>query len=187
MEEIAPQQYRGPAPEKTDVAKNTEIKTNDIKTAPPVEEVPSDKGGVQKQIQEIAPIKKIDPEPAPVEKEIAVPFPFKEKKVLIYFKHNSNELPDQSFERLNQIADYLLHNPDASIDIKGFTDSTGSYTYNVSVSGFRANTIKTFLVGKGIDIARIKTFGLGPENPIATNKTEEGRRKNRRVEIEFNK
>ena len=45
--------------------------------------------------------------------------------------------------------------------------------------------IKTFLVGKGIDSARIKTFGLGSINPIATNKTEDGRRKNRRVEIEL--
>jgi len=186
MEEIAPQQYKGPAPEKTDVAKNTEVKTKDSKTQPPVIKVPDDKRIVKKQVQEIAPVKKIEPEPAPVEKEVAVPFPFKEKKVLIYFKHNSNELPDQSFEWLNQIADYMLHNPDASIDIKGFTDSTGSHSYNVSVSEFRANTIKTFLVGKGIDIARIKTFGLGPENPIATNNTEEGRRKNRRVEIEFN-
>ena len=185
IEEIAPQQYKGPAPEKTDVAKNTEVKPSDIKTAPPVIKVPDDKRIVKKQVQEIAPVKKIEPEPAPIEEEVAVPFPFKEKKVLIYFKHNSNELPDQAFERLNQIADYMLHNPDASIDIKGFTDSTGSYTYNVSVSEFRANTIKTFLVGKGIDIDRIKTFGLGPENPIATNNTEEGRRKNRRVEIEF--
>jgi outer membrane protein OmpA-like peptidoglycan-associated protein len=141
---------------------------------------------VKKQVKEIAPVKKIEPEPAPVEKEVAVPFPFMGKKVLIYFKHNSNELPDQSFDVLNQVADYMLHRPDTSIDIKGFSDSTGSYTYNVSVSEFRANTIKTFLVGKGVASARIKTFGLGPENPIATNKTEEGRRKNRRIEIEFN-
>jgi outer membrane protein OmpA-like peptidoglycan-associated protein len=86
---------------------------------------------------------------------------------------------------LNQIAAYMLYNSDANISIKGFTDSTGSYTYNVSVSEFRANTIKTYLAGKGIDAKRIKTFGLGPENPIATNKTENGRRKNRRVEIEL--
>jgi outer membrane protein OmpA-like peptidoglycan-associated protein len=86
---------------------------------------------------------------------------------------------------LDQIADYLLHTPGARINIKGFTDSTGSDSYNVSVSEFRANTIKTFLVGKGIDSERIKTFGLGSENPIATNTTEEGRRKNRRVEIEL--
>jgi len=79
----------------------------------------------------------------------------------------------------------LMHSPEVSINIKGFTDSTGSYRYNISVSEFRANTIKTYLIGKGVDIASIKTFGLGPENPIASNETEAGRRKNRRVEIEF--
>jgi len=112
--------------------------------------------------------------------------PFPEKKIIIYFKHNSNELPDQSFETLNRIAEFLQQNPSASIDIKGYTDSTGSYSYNVSVSEFRANTIKTYLAGKGVPASRIKSVGLGPENPIATNSTEEGRRKNRRVEIELN-
>jgi len=185
MDEIAPQKYKGPSPEKTDIGKNTEVKTGDIKTVSPVEKVPAEKNVADKQAPEVTPVQKIEPERASVEKQAAVPFPFKEKQVLIYFKHNSNELPDPSFEMLNQIADYMLHTPDAIINIKGFTDSTGSYSYNVSVSEFRANTIKTFLVGKGIDNARIKTFGLGPENPIATNKTEEGRRKNRRVEIEL--
>jgi len=185
MDEIAPQKYKGPSPEKTDIGKNTPVKTSDIKTVSPVKKVPAEKSVAQKQVQEMTPVQKIEPQRASVEKKVAAPFPFKEKKVLIYFKHNSNELPDPSFEMLNQIADYMLHTPDAIINIKGFTDSTGSYSYNVSVSEFRANTIKTFLVGKGIDNARIKTFGLGPENPIATNKTEEGRRKNRRVEIEL--
>ena len=187
MDEIAPQKYKGSAPQKTDAEKNTAVKANDISAAPPAEEVLPDKSIVKKQAQEIAPVKKIEPEPAPVEEKIPVPFPFEENKLLIYFKHNSNELPDQSFEKLNQIADYMLHSPDANISIKGFTDSTGSYSYNVSVSEFRANTIKTFLVGKGVASARIQTFGLGPEDPIATNNTEAGRRKNRRVEIEFDK
>jgi outer membrane protein OmpA-like peptidoglycan-associated protein len=80
----------------------------------------------------------------------------------------------------------MLSNPASTIEVKGYTDSTGSYSYNVSVSEFRANTIKIFLVGKGLDPSKIKTVGLGPENPIASNKTEEGRRKNRRVELELN-
>jgi general secretion pathway protein A len=187
MEEIAPMQYKDPSLEKTDSGGNTEVKTKDIKTEPATKEAPAEKIVASKPVEEIAPVTKMEPEPAPVEKEVVVPFPFKEKKVLIYFKHNSNELPDQSFEILNQIADYMLYSPETIINIRGFTDSTGNYSYNVSVSEFRANVIKTFLVGKGVDTARIKTFGLGPENPIATNKTEAGRRQNRRVEIEFNK
>jgi general secretion pathway protein A len=185
MEDIAPQKYKGPTPPSAEDVEKTEIKTNSIKTVSPAEKLPVDDNADQNKVQETASVNKIQPEHATAEKQGAVPFPFREKKVLIYFKHNSNELPDQSFEALDKIANYMLHSPDDSINIKGFTDSTGSYSYNVSVSEFRANTIKTFLVGKGIEAARIKTFGLGPENPIATNDTEAGRRQNRRVEIEF--
>jgi general secretion pathway protein A len=187
MEEIAPQKYKGPSPPNTEVGKTTEIKTNDIKAVTPVKKMPVDDNAAQNQVQETASVNKIQPDHAAVPKKVAVPFPFKGKKVLIYFKHNSNELPDPSFEALEKIADYMLYNLDDSINIKGFTDSTGSYSYNVSVSEFRANTIKTYLVGKGVESARIKTFGLGPENPIASNKTEAGRRQNRRVEIELEK
>jgi outer membrane protein OmpA-like peptidoglycan-associated protein len=182
MEEIAPQKYKGSSPPNTEVGKATEIKT-----VTPVEKMPVDDNAAQNQVQETASVNKIQPDHVAVPKKVAVPFPYKGKKVLIYFKHNSNELPDPSFEALTKIADYMLHNLDDSINIKGFTDSTGSYSYNVSVSEFRANTIKTYLVGKGIEFARIKTFGLGPENPIASNKTEAGRRQNRRVEIELEK
>jgi outer membrane protein OmpA-like peptidoglycan-associated protein len=185
MEEIAPQKYKGSSPPNTEVEKTPAINTNAIKTVAPVEKMPVDDDTAQSQVQETASVNKIQPDHTAAPKKVAVPFPFKEKKVLIYFKHNSNELPDPSFEALNKIAEYMLHNLDDSINIKGFTDSTGSYSYNVSVSEFRANTIKTFLVGKGVEPARIKTFGLGPENPIASNKTEAGRRQNRRVEIEF--
>ena len=187
MDEIAPQKYKGPSPPDTKVENPAEIKTDTIQTVTPAEKMPADSAAAQSQSQATASVNKTLPNPAAVPQKSAVPFPFKEKKVLIYFKHNSNELPDPSFEALNKIADYMLHNLDNRINIKGFTDSTGSYSYNVSVSEFRANTIKTFLVGKGIESSRIKTFGLGPENPIATNETESGRRQNRRVEIEFEK
>jgi len=185
LEEIAPQRYKGTTPQKSDAAKNSHVITKEIKAAAPVKEVPPQKDAGEKQIQEKNPVNKKDQAQTSLEKNVAVPFPFQEENVLIYFKHNSNELPDQSFAKLDQMADYLLHSPEVSINIKGFTDSTGSYSYNISVSEFRANTIKTYLIGKGVDIARIKAFGLGPENPIASNETEAGRRKNRRVEIEF--
>jgi general secretion pathway protein A len=185
LEEIAPQRYKGETPQKSDAAKNTHVLTKKIKPAAPVKEVPPQKGAGEKQIQEKKSVNEKDQAQASLEKKVAVPFPFQEENVLIYFQHNSNELPDQSFKKLDQMADYLLHSPEVNIDIKGFTDSTGSYSYNISVSEFRANTIKTYLIGKGVDIARLKASGLGPENPIASNETEAGRRKNRRVEIEY--
>lgn len=186
MDEIAPHKYKGSTPEKTDVVEAGKPKTLDIKPVAPLTKVPTQESPAVKQTQKISPVKQDESGHALIEKQAAVPLPFKGNKVLIYFNHNSNELPDQSFEMLNQIAEYMLSSPDATISIKGYTDSTGSYTYNISVSEFRANTIKTYLAGKGIDAKRIKTFGLGPENPIATNNTDEGRRKNRRVEIELN-
>jgi general secretion pathway protein A len=185
MEEIAPQKYKGPTPPKTEIGNAPIAKTNDIKTVAPVKEVPLPSKAVEKNAPVVDPAKKVAPQGGATARQNAVPFPFAGSKVLIYFKHNSNELPEEYFERLNQIADYLMQTPGARITIKGFTDSTGSYSYNISVSQFRANTIKTFLVGKGVDTTRIKSFGLGPENPIATNETEAGRRKNRRVEIEL--
>ncbi len=80
----------------------------------------------------------------------------------------------------------MVHNPEAQININGYTDSSGAYSYNMSVSKFRANMVKGYLVGKGVHPLKIKASGLGPENPIASNETEKGRQSNRRVEIELN-
>ncbi|MGB5421448.1 MAG: OmpA family protein, partial [Desulfobacterales bacterium] len=54
-----------------------------------------------------------------------------------------------------------------------------------SVSEFRANIVKSYLVGKGVDPSRITVYGLGPKDPIGSNATEEGRSLNRRIEIVF--
>ena len=79
----------------------------------------------------------------------------------------------------------MMQHPKTTLSVKGYTDSTGSDSYNISVSKFRANTIKTYLVGKGVIPSNITATGLGPVNPIATNKTQAGRNLNRRVEIEL--
>jgi len=108
-----------------------------------------------------------------------------DQNIIIYFKHNSNELTDEAFETLYQIAEYIIRNPETKIAVKGYTDSTGNESYNINVSRFRANIIKSYLLGKGIDSSKIESAGLGSANPVATNETAEGRRANRRVEIEF--
>jgi len=208
MDEIAPEKYQGPAPEKSEAVESAGVKINEMKAVPPVTEAPDEitsqvdqeplpeksesaESGLDKanEIKEVPLIKETLSEKNEGTKQIqqqAPPvIPFPERKIIIYFKHNSNDLPDQSFETLGRIADFLLHSPAAGITIRGYTDSTGSYSYNVSVSRFRANTIKTYLVGKGVNNSRIKATGLGPENPIASNSTLEGRRKNRRIEIEL--
>jgi general secretion pathway protein A len=185
---IAPNDYQGPAPEELKTLESNKV--NETRTVNPAEEAPIDTETMDRQKKEATPT--IVEIPAEVENEPKEELikqqetvPVLERKILIYFKRDSNELPDESYQTLNRIADFMLHNTTAKISIKGYTDSIGDYSYNVSVSRFRVNTIKTYLVGKGVDSANIKAEGLGPENPIATNNTAEGRRKNRRVEIEL--
>jgi general secretion pathway protein A len=112
--------------------------------------------------------------------------PFPDRKIVIYFKHNSNDLPDPAYEMLDRIADFMVHNPETRININGYTDSRGARSYNISVSQFRANMVKGYLVGKGVEALKIRALGLGPKDPIASNDTEKGRQMNRRVEIELN-
>lgn len=108
-------------------------------------------------------------------------------KVVIRFDNNSNELPTNAYAPLDRFAASLLKNPDVSVTINGYTDDTGVLSYNVSVSEFRANMVKSYLVGKGVDPARITVSGFGPKDPVGPNTTAEGRRLNRRVEIIFSK
>ena len=195
MNEIAPQEYPGPSPEdlKTRETPAPEV-VNREKAAVeppgelpaaevPLDELPEETQPEEKQAEAQQAVSEADNQndTAGVE-EVA---PILDKKILIYFKPNSNELPDESYQTLNRIADFMRQSAAAKLSITGYTDAIGDYSYNISVSRFRANTIKTYLVGKGVDPANITTDGLGPQNPIATNETAEGRQKNRRVEIDI--
>ena len=108
------------------------------------------------------------------------------QKIVVNFDHNSNEIPDQAFESLKRIVHFASEKPESEIIVEGYTDSYGNYDYNKRLSKFRADIIKSYFAGQGIPVSRIKTYGMGPENPIATNDTFEGRKKNRRVEIRIN-
>jgi type II secretory pathway predicted ATPase ExeA/outer membrane protein OmpA-like peptidoglycan-associated protein len=108
------------------------------------------------------------------------------QKLLIYFKTNSNTLSTATQVTLERLAAMLSRYPSKSIMVKGFTDITGDYGKNLRLSKFRADIVKRHLVEKGVAPARILTLGEGPENPIASNKTPQGRSANRRVEIGLN-
>ena len=84
---------------------------------------------------------------------------------------------------LDEIAEFIVHHPDWNIVVEGYTDSYGNFLYNKKLSKSRAEIVKRHLVKKGISPSKIQVFGMGPENPIASNDTPEGRGKNRRVEI----
>ena len=112
-------------------------------------------------------------------------WPFSTYKKIIYFKYDSNTLSPESLEILDKIADFAIHNPKNEFIIKGYTDSIGAYSYNLTISKFRANSVKSYLIAKGVDPSKLATFGLGSQNPIFSNRTAGGRKLNRRVEIEL--
>jgi general secretion pathway protein A len=123
---------------------------------------------------------------SPESKSAAIkPLPLIKEKTTIHFMINSNEIDDQSYPILDRIAAFLAENPAEIINIRGYTDSSGSSGYNESVSRFRANAVKSYLIGKGVTPDNINIFAMGAADPIASNDTQEGRRANRRVEIDF--
>jgi general secretion pathway protein A len=127
--------------------------------------------------------KKVDHNFKPIDKEQF--FSFTEQKFLIHFKPNSANLDISSFELLNKVVDTIYMNPDLEITIEGYSDSYGDYVFNKHLSQSRADMIKSYLIGKGIDFSHITAIGFGSDKPIADNLTWEGRQKNRRVEIKI--
>ncbi len=106
-----------------------------------------------------------------------------EKKFLIFFDRDSTEIDNEHFEVLSKVADYLFRASELKIIVEGYTDSYGNLLYNQNLSQLRANIVKSYFAGQGVNLSRIYAVGLGPKNPIGDNETREGRSKNRRVEI----
>jgi general secretion pathway protein A len=117
------------------------------------------------------------------EKPLSLPFP--DDHLVIYFKHNSFEISDTSLGALNRLAKHINNKQETKILITGYTDSTGPKSYNNAISKRRAETVKNYLINKGVKFSKITAVGLGAQNFVASNETENGRRLNRRVEIEL--
>jgi outer membrane protein OmpA-like peptidoglycan-associated protein len=81
------------------------------------------------------------------------------------------------------VATSLVDNPTVTVEVGGHTDNTGRKATNVRLSQARANTVRDYLIGKGVDGARITAKGYGPDQPVAENTTVAGRAANRRVEL----
>ena len=103
----------------------------------------------------------------------------------IYFKSSSDQLKVESYQPLNEIADVMTDYPDSRFKIEGHTDSRGNDNYNLQLSKKRSKSVYNYLTKKNISSDRLSSRGYGETRPIATNETEQGRQKNRRVEINF--
>lgn len=103
----------------------------------------------------------------------------------ISFATNSAQLTSNFYGPLNDVAVSLKNYPDTTVQIVGHTDSTGSAAYNQQLSVNRANAVVVYLTAQGVAKERMQAVGMGLNQPIADNKTAEGRAQNRRVEIKI--
>lgn len=113
----------------------------------------------------------------------ATDFPTAFDKLIIPFPFSSNLPPATSLEKLNRLAEALLTQSKYTVIVTGYTDSQGNTAFNSKLSEFRANAVKSYLVGRGLKEPWITTKGMGPQHPIEANNTDLGRSANRRVEI----
>lgn len=101
----------------------------------------------------------------------------------IYFDFDRTELLPLSYIELNKLIGLMQKHPQMEIEIKGHTDNSGSKEYNLDLSFARAKAVTNYLIQQGISSERISKRGYGDSVPIASNKSAEGRQKNRRVEF----
>lgn len=101
----------------------------------------------------------------------------------VVFKSGSAEITSASEDILTKAYNTLNQNPEIEVQIQGHTDNVGKKSSNMKLSQQRADAVKAYLVKRGIVESRISTKGFGPDKPVTSNKTADGRQKNRRIEF----
>ena len=105
----------------------------------------------------------------------------------VEFPTGSHILLEKSFEELNRVVEMMEIKPGMEVEISGHTDSIGDFHYNMRLSERRAMSVREYIVSKDIDGQRVTAKGFGPTEPIGDNQSEEGRQRNRRIEIRVTK
>ncbi|WNW11376.1 OmpA family protein [Pseudomonas sp. DTU_2021_1001937_2_SI_NGA_ILE_001] len=101
----------------------------------------------------------------------------------VLFDYNKAELKPGAQGNIFKLAQFLQENPDRKVIVEGYTDSTGSASYNQQLSERRADSVRAALVRAGVDPTRVVAQGYGKEYPVADNSSNSGRAMNRRVEV----
>jgi OOP family OmpA-OmpF porin len=126
------------------------------------------------------------PKPKPLPPPPPKPEPIPEKICMtlnVEFDFDKYDVKPKYHDVIGKVAEFMKKYPKTTTVIEGHTDNRGSYQYNIKLSERRANSVRNYLIEKfNIEPARLSTKGYGYTKPIATNKTAEGRQKNRRIE-----
>lgn len=101
----------------------------------------------------------------------------------VTFATNSSDIQSGFFPVLNSVGSVLTEYEKTVIEVAGHTDNTGSVSYNQTLSERRASSVARYLTAQGLQPVRVITEGYGPQHPMATNATADGRQQNRRVEL----
>lgn len=101
----------------------------------------------------------------------------------VLFATGSAEIQGGTNQNLEKLANFLKQYPERQVLIEGHTDNVGSATFNQTLSRQRAESVRRFLINRGIDSSRLSVSGYGFERPVASNDTAMGRQQNRRVEV----
>jgi len=101
------------------------------------------------------------------------------------FETGKADLEEDSYKVLDELVAYLVRKEDERIELQGHTDNVGTAKNNLVLSEARANTVRNYLLSKGIDPNRVTAKGYGFSVPVASNKTDEGKAQNRRTEVKI--
>ncbi len=101
----------------------------------------------------------------------------------VLFATGKFELQPTAREALAKFSGIVIAHPGLKMQVEGYTDITGSDTFNQTLSENRANSVRAYLIAQGIDPTSVTAVGYGKSNPVASNDTATGRQQNRRVEI----
>jgi OOP family OmpA-OmpF porin len=118
-----------------------------------------------------------------------VPIQFEAPKSFVLdncnFETGKSDLKPESYKVIDELVEYLNRKSDERIEIGGHTDDVGKPDANMALSLARANTVRAYLLSKGISPDRVTAKGYGMDDPIADNSTAEGRAQNRRTEVKI--
>jgi outer membrane protein OmpA-like peptidoglycan-associated protein len=101
------------------------------------------------------------------------------------FESGTARLALVAVPRLSDFAQVVRSAPEIRLSVRGYTDAQGSESFNLTLSEDRADAVRRYLVSQGIEPGHISAAGFGPQFPVASNDTPEGRGMNRRIEIEL--